>query len=186
MTSAARPMPGRSERASVPDDGEGSLPGSRLERVESVLAIQDLKARYAELVDRRYRDGQVAEPSVVSEAAEAAARLFTEDATWDGGPRLGRVVGRAAIAERLRQTTLRFARHYFVAPRIVLDDRDPGRARGRWELLSPCRDRKGRDFWLCGVEEDEYERVGGAWLHRSMSMTPVVTAPSEGPWTIHA
>lgn len=154
----------------------------RLERAESVLAIQSLKARYAELVDRRYRQGSVIPARELAAVADEVARLFTEDGIWDGGPTLGRVVGRPAIAERLRDTTLVFARHLFTAPRIELDDTDGDRARGQWGLLSPCRTTDGRDLWLCGTEWDEYERVDGNWLHRSMRLSTTFVAPYEEGW----
>jgi hypothetical protein len=157
---------------------------SRLERTESILAIQGLKARYAALVDRRHHGGKVADPSVLAAAAEAAADLFTEDGEWDGGPTLGRGVGRAAIARRLCDTTLLFGRHFFVSPSIEVDADEPHRARGRWELLSPCRDADGRDFWMSGVEEDEYQRIDGVWLHCSMRLTTVMVAPVDRPWRI--
>ena len=142
---------------SAGDETEGNAPApeelatdlavlrARLERAEGVLAIQALKARYAELVDRRYRKGAVVPAEELAALADEVARLFTEDGVWDGGPALGRAVGRAAIAERLRDTTLVFARHLFTSPRIEVDD-DGGRARGRWELLSPCRTAEGRDI----------------------------------------
>ena len=155
---------------------------ARLERAEGVLAIQTLKAHYAELVDRRYRKGAVVPPEELAALAEEVARLFTEDGVWDGGPALGRAVGRAAIAERLRDTTLVFARHLFTSPRIEIDDDDSGRARGRWELLSPCRTAEGRDLWMCGTEDDEYEHVDGTWLHRSMRLTTTFVAPNDEGW----
>jgi SnoaL-like domain len=177
------------------DDGEQVRPSAlealageltdlrrRLERAESVLAIQSLKARYAELVDRRYRRGSVVPTEELGTVADQVARLFTEDGVWDGGPTLGRVVGRSAIAERLRDTTLVFARHHFSAPRIDIDDTDGRRARGHWELLSPCRTRDGRDLWMCGTEHDEYERVDGSWLHRSMRLTTSFVAPHDAGW----
>jgi hypothetical protein len=184
--SEAGPSAGR------PADGPGGRPSgrrpsgleSRLDRLESVLAIQALKARYAELVDRRHSRGAVADPTTLAAAAEAAAALFTEDAEWDGGPTLGRAVGRAAIADRLRDTTLVFARHLFLSPRIEIDADDADAARGRWELLSPCRGADGRDFWMSGVEDDQYRRVDGVWLHRAMRMTTVLVAPVDRPWTV--
>jgi hypothetical protein len=33
--------------------------------------------------------------------------------------------------------------------------------------------------WMAGVEEDEYERVDGRWLHASMRMRAVFFAPHE-------
>jgi hypothetical protein len=160
---------------------------TRLERAEGVLAIQALKARYAELVDRRYRKGAVVPSEELAAVVNEVAQLFTEDGVWDGGPALGRAVGRAAIAERLRDTTLVFARHLFTSPRIEVDDSDGDRAVGRWELLSPCRTADGRDVWMCGTETDEYERVDGSWLHRSMRLTTTFVAPYDEGWTtIHA
>lgn len=73
----------------------------RLEATEGVLAIHALKARYADLVDRRFCEGAPVDVATMDALATAAAELFTEDGVWDGGPALGRVTGRAAIAERL-------------------------------------------------------------------------------------
>ena len=153
---------------------------ARVDRAEGVLAIHALKARYAELVDRRYGKGSVVEPGELARVADAAAELFTEDAVWDGGPALGRVVGRAAIAGRLRDTTLVFARHLFLAPHIEVEGEQ---ASGRWQLLSPCTGTDGRHYWMCGFEEDEYQRVDGVWLHRAMRLTTVFMAPYEEGWT---
>ena len=152
---------------------------ARLESTESILAIQLLKARYAELVDRRYRKGSVVEPDELARVAEEAAGLFTEDGVWDGGPALGRATGRAAIAARLQETGLVFARHLFMSPQIEVEGEHGA---GRWQLLSPCRDPEGRSFWMCGFEDDDYERVDGTWFHRSMRLTTVFMAPIDEGW----
>lgn len=151
----------------------------RLDECEGVLAIHALKARYGELVDRRYEGGAPAADATLAELADQAARLFTEDAVWDGGPGLGTARGRPAIAERLRRPTLSFARHFFTNPRIEVDGH---RGRGRWDLLSPCRRPDGSSYWMSGYEDDEYVRVGGAWLHRAMRLTTVFMAPVGEGW----
>lgn len=153
----------------------------RLASAESVLAIHTMKARYGELVDRRFVAGALVDDPVLTEVTEGAAALFTADATWDGGPDLGVASGRAAIAARLRDSTLGFARHFFVNPRITVDD-DGVRATGRWDVLSPCRGRDGRSYWMSGYEDDEYALVDGAWLHRSMRLTTVFMVPVAGGW----
>jgi hypothetical protein len=177
----------------------------RVEVSESVLAIQSLKGRYAELVDRRFSAGAVVDGDTMATVAEAIAALFTPDGVWDGGPGLGAVTGRAAIAARLADPTLTFSRHLFVNPRVDVDtatsdagtsdaDTGPGAgtaatptaprtARGRWDLLSPCRRPDGTSYWMCGYEDDEYERVDGSWLHRSMKLTTVFMAPVGEGWT---
>ncbi len=154
---------------------------ARVERAEAALAIQELKARYAQLVDERYARGAVAAPEVVAARADAIAALFTEDGVWDGGPQLGVSRGRAEIAARMRAPTLRFSWHFFVKPRIEV--LAPDRATARWDILSPCTSADGAPSWMVGFEDDEYARVGGAWLHARMKLTAVFMAPHATGWT---
>jgi hypothetical protein len=152
----------------------------RVASSESVLAIQGLKARYGELVDQRFSSGAVVDAGTLARVADGVAALFTADGAWDGGPGLGRVTGRPAIAARLRDPTLTFSRHFFVNPRI---DVEGDAATGRWDLLSPCRRPDGTSYWMCGYEDDSYTRVEGVWLHRSMELTTVFMAPVGEGWT---
>ncbi len=151
----------------------------RVDTSEAVLQLQALKARYGELVDGRYCAGAVVEGAELERIADQIAGLFTVDGVWDGGPVLGSATGRPAIAARLRAPTLSFSRHLFVKPSIRVDG---DRASARWDLLCPCRSRDGRSYWMCGYEDDEYARIDGAWLHRSMKLTTVVMAPVDGGW----
>jgi hypothetical protein len=108
------------------------------------------------------------------------AALFTEDGVWDGGPALGKVSGRRAIAEQMRNTTLVFSRHLFVKPRIRVDG---DRATARWDILCPCKTPDGTSQWMCGYEDDVYERDGKAvWLHSSMKLTTVFFSPTDPGW----
>ena len=151
----------------------------RVETSEAVLELHNLKARYGELVDQRFAAGHLVDADTLQTVTQAAADLFTTDGVWDGGPALGRREGRAAIAARLAQPTLAFSRHLFVKPRIEVDG---DRASGRWDLLSPCRRLDGSSWWMCGFEDDEYARVDGAWLHRSMRLTTVFVTRVEPGW----
>jgi hypothetical protein len=152
----------------------------RVASSESVLAIQGLKAHYGELVDQRFSAGAVVDADTLAAVAGAVAALFTPDGVWDGGPGLGRVAGRPAIAERLGDPTLTFSRHFFLNPRIEVDGDE---ARARWDLLSPCRRADGTSYWMCGYEDDEYALVDDQWLHRSMTLTTVFMAPVGEGWT---
>jgi hypothetical protein len=152
---------------------------ARVAAAEAVQAIAALKARYAELVDARYARGAVVDAARLGELAARIAELFAEDAEWDGGRALGVAKGRAAIAARMREPTLLFSKHYFLQPQIEVDGE---RARGRFDLLAPCTTKDGRPHWMAGVEEDEYRRVGGAWLHQRMRLTVVFYAPHETGW----
>jgi hypothetical protein len=151
----------------------------RLRAVEDVDAIQCLKARYAELVDARYTRAGPRPPAELEPIAGRIAELFSEDAVWDGGAGLGVCSGREAIRQRFLEPTLHFSWHFFVKPRIEVDG---DTARGRWDILSPCTTREGRPMWMAGVEDDEYVREGGVWLHRSMRLEVVFMAPYERGW----
>jgi hypothetical protein len=156
----------------------------RLDAAEAVLAIQALKARYGDLVDRRFERGRMLEGEALRAIAEQIADTFTPDGVWDGGPGVGTATGRAAIAERLATSTLTFSRHLFVKPRIVVGvDGDGDRATGRWDLLTPCTFADGSARWMCGVEDDTYVRsADGEWLHGRMTLTTYFVAPATEGW----
>jgi SnoaL-like domain len=152
--------------------------GRRVDDLEAVLAIHRLKARYGELVDRRYAMGALVPAAQLRSVVDEVVGLFTDDARWDGGPVLGAATGRRAIAERLANPTLVFSRHLFVKPRIEVDG---DRAAGRWDLLCPCKTPDGRSWWVVGVEEDDYRReADGVWRHERMSLTTVCSSPADG------
>ena len=152
---------------------------ARVEEAEAAQAIQNLKARYAELVDARYVRGRLAPDEKVAAAAEQIAALFTEDGVWDGGPALGVSTGRAEIAERMRAPTLLFSWHFFLKPQVQVE---ASRARARWDILSPCTTKDGRPHWMVGFEDDEYARIDGAWLHTRMKLSTVFLSPHETGW----
>ena len=151
----------------------------RVDAAEGVLQIQELKARYGELVDARCAGGSLVPPDELERLGRDIAALFTEDGVWDGGPALGRAVGREEIAARLATPSLDFSRHLFVKPRISVEG---DRAAARWDLLCPCRRLDGRSFWMCGYEDDVYERAGSGWLHRSMRLTTIFMAAPGAGW----
>lgn len=163
-------------------DLEARLAGleRRLEVAESILAIQQLKADYAALVDQRHRrGGGLEEPAVVERVAHEVAALFTEDGVWDGGPSLGICRGREEIARRLAHPTVQWAWHFFLKPRILVDGE---KAEGVWDVFSPCTLADGSQRWMAGVETDTYRRVDGHWLHASMKLETVMFAPYETGW----
>ncbi|MEE9609276.1 MAG: nuclear transport factor 2 family protein [Myxococcota bacterium] len=152
---------------------------SRLRAVEDIEAIKVLKARYGELVDARYDLKGPKGRSELEALAKQIADLFTADAVWDGGRALGVCKGRDEICERFLKPTLRFSWHYFVKPRIEVEGDS---ARGRWDILSPCTTRDGRPHWMAGVEDDEYAKVDGRWLHSRMKLSVVFLAPHDVGW----
>jgi hypothetical protein len=176
MADHAAPSPSLESLAARIDELE-----ARLRAAEDLQALHRLKARYAHLLDRRYtRKGGLRPPEEVLPLAREAAALFTEDAVWDGGPGLGVCEGREAIQERLANSTLRFAWHYFVKPCIEVKGDE---AAGSWDILSPCTTADGRAMWMSGVEHDTYVRRDGVWLHTSMKLDLVFMAPHDEGWS---
>jgi hypothetical protein len=152
----------------------------RVAAAEAALALHELKARYAGLVDARYEAGGVVGPERLATLAEEIADLFTPDAVWDGGSALGVTEGREAIAARMRAPTLLFSRHLFLSPRIRVAG---GRAEARWDLLAPCTTADGTPRWLCGYEDDEYALgEDGRWRHQRMALTTVFLARADEGW----
>ena len=152
----------------------------RIDANEDVLRLQALKARYGELLDGRYSGGILVDQATLADIADQVASMFTVDAIWDGGPRLGVATGRPAIASRLRTPTLTFARHLFVKPQIQVDG---DQASAQWDLLCPCRLADGSSYWMCGYEEDTYVRTGDVWLQQSMKLTTLFMSPVAEGWT---
>ena len=152
---------------------------SRLQRLEDVEAIRQLKARYGELVDARYGREGVKPPEQLEKLAREIAELFSTDAEWEGGKALGSCRGRQQIYERFLKPTLRFSWHYFVKPQIEVDG---DRASARWDILAPCTTQNGEAHWMAGVEDDEYVRVDGRWLHSRMTLRVVFMAPHATGW----
>ena len=154
---------------------------ARVDATESVLAIQQMKARYGELVDRRFSRGAMLDDATVGAIAAELASMFTADGVWDGGRALGVARGRAEIEARLRTSTLTFSRHFFFKPHIVVHG---DRAEGRWDILSPCTTPDGTPHWMCGIEDDVYARgADGIWRHESMRLTTVFMAPAAEGWS---
>ena len=60
----------------------------RVEANEAVLDIHSLKARYGELVDRRFVAGRMVDTTTLRRLADEAAELFTEDGDLGRGTRV--------------------------------------------------------------------------------------------------
>ena len=107
------------------------------------------------------------------------AGLFTEDAVWDAGGELGTCRGREEIQRRFEKPSLHYSWHFFVKPKFEIAGTG---AKGTWDVLALCTTLEGRAMWMVGVEEDEYERVDGTWLHSRMKLDAKLMAPHDRGW----
>jgi|KBSSwiStaDraftv2_1062776.scaffolds.fasta_scaffold964848_2 hypothetical protein len=138
---------------------------SRIQRLEDLEALRDLKYRYATFCDDGYD-------------ADRLAPLFTTDAIWDGGV-LGRFVGREAIRAFFQQCSkvVPFAIHQVTNPILeVYGDR----ATGRWYLWEPLVFTAGnRGMWMAARYDDRYRREGDAWLFETVKVDLRMLSPYE-------
>ncbi|MSP67832.1 MAG: nuclear transport factor 2 family protein [Alphaproteobacteria bacterium] len=144
---------------------------ARIARLEAIEAIKQLKARYCELCDQGYQP-------------DGLAALFTEDAVWDGGPRRGKLIGRAAIRQFFAGVSkeIPFARHLVMNPII---EAEGDRATGRWQMFMPFTLRQGgKDTarWQVGSYVEEYARVGGQWLFKHLAVEITYLDPETQQW----
>ena len=143
----------------------------RLQRLEDIESIKQLKARYCAFCDENYHP-------------QGIASLFTDDGVWDGGD-LGRAEGNAEITKFFEQapSAFSFAIHNVMNPIIEVDG---DRATGRWYLLQPLirrsRDGKERAMWLAGRYEDEYVRIGPEWKFKRLKFITRFLASYEEGW----
>jgi hypothetical protein len=144
----------------------------RLERLESIEAIQRLQIEYADACD----DGL---------DADRIAGLFAEDGVWEGGSPLAQYTGRAEVRRHFieAKSFLRWSYHFMVGPRIEIDA-SGSRARGSWYLLEAAifaEEAALRSYWLASTYDMEYVRAQtGQWLVQRMSLKPPVRGPNEG------
>ena len=140
----------------------------RVKALEDVEDIKRLKARYCHYCDDNYD-------------AEGIARLFTEDAVWDGGIR-----GRADGREEIRQffvgapQRLPFAIHMVMNPVIEVSG---DTATGIWYLFQTCTYADGnRAVWGSGRYDEEYVRVNGEWKFKNLKLTSHFWTPFDEGW----
>jgi len=135
----------------------------RVQRLEALEALRQLKYRYFAAADANY-DG------------DAVAALFTERGVWDGGP-VGRYEGREAIRTAFNEGKFSFARvlHYGANPII---DVAGDEAICRWYLwlvkIAPDRSHATTQV---GTYHDRCRRWGDGWLFTEIKLEMELLPP---------
>ncbi len=140
----------------------------RLQALEDVNAIRNLKAKYAALCDDNYNP-------------DGLAALFAEDAVWDGES-FGRFEGRDAIREFFRGASQIFslAIHYSLNSQIEVSG---DTAQAQWYLFMPCTlAADNRALWRASIDKESYIRLNGEWLFKHKSSAPIFHTSFETGW----
>ncbi len=146
----------------------------RLARLEAIDAIKRLKHVYMGFCDSGYPPDKL-------------GPLFADDAVWDGGA-FGRHEGRAAIEAFFAgvSSQITFAAHLALNEIIEVDGE---RASGRWRMIMPCTMLVGgvkESRWILGDYVDEYVKLDGGWLFKSVDFHVNFDVPSTEGWAATA
>jgi ketosteroid isomerase-like protein len=128
----------------------------RIERLESIEALKQLKYRYCAAVDANYD-------------AAAIAAMFTEDGVWDGDD-LGYFSGRDAIHRSFLDpnASVQWMRHCVFNPIVEVTG---DRARCQWYMWLPkiVNDGGSKSF-QGGTHVDQCRRINGQWYFEHMQV----------------
>jgi uncharacterized protein (TIGR02246 family) len=134
----------------------------RLERLEDVRAIEQLKYEYAGHCDNSYNP-------------EGIAGLFTDDGRWVVDGEGGTMTGHEEIKAHFRALSekITWAQHYVIAPQVVLAE-DGHTAVGKFYLLCLCtieavEDPAGKDAVILTLGyTDQFVKRDGRWLFQEL------------------
>ena len=131
---------------------------ARVQRLEDIEAIKQLKALYCEICDDDHNPDRI-------------VTIFTEDGVWEG-----RGVGKAQGHGELRQLfegfqkMMSFSQHMTMNPRI---DVNGDLATGTWYFFGPFRFYEGNQAkWQATRYHEEYARVDGNWKIKHLKLAP--------------
>ena len=145
-------------------------PEKRVERLESIEAIKNLKHRYMTYCDFGYPPSKL-------------GPLFVDDAVWSS-KEFGVHPNRRAIEDFFAgvSSQIVFAAH--LAMNFIIDvDGDHGT--GKWRILMPCTMMEGGkkvSRWMLGDYDEEYVRVKGVWLFRRIDYVVNFNVPFDQDW----
>jgi len=140
----------------------------RLQRLEDIEEIKQLKARYCHLADRGFE--------AAGHDDEGLASLFADDGIWEGSR--GPSQGHAEITGACRKF-LPFGFHLAINPRIQVDG---DTARGTWWGLIPSTNADGEGIWTAGFYENTFVRTAEGWRFKHLFFRAAFKANYEGGW----
>lgn len=142
--------------------------GERVQRLEDIEEIKQLKSKYMQACDDHYNP-------------EKIASYFTEDAVWTEKARSERLEGKEAIYQYFKETSknIVFALHYAIAP-IITVDKDT--ADGQWYMWMVSTAKTHGAVINAVTYKDKYVKIDGSWMFKEMHVTNVFVTKYEDGW----
>jgi hypothetical protein len=142
----------------------------RVQVLEDIEAIKQMKAEYADACDDKYHPGRM-------------RGLFTKDAVWDGEKEgFGLHEGIDAVCAFMdgAKDSLLFGVHFFLQPRIKIISETE--AEGVFYLWQTSTMANGKDIFLAGQEFDKYRKEDGVWKMSRMELKLFYAADIKQGW----
>jgi len=144
----------------------------RVQRLEDIIEIANLKARYLDSADGGWNR--------ISHDASLVTPLVSDDFAWNGslfGAFEG-IEGAAALWRQCR-ANLPFAYHVITNPLIDVTG-DEGH--GEWHVLWFATDKQGTELWAMAVYQDRFIRTADGWKIQSVSVSNAFSGPRAKGW----
>jgi len=154
---------------------------ARLQRLEDLAAIHDLKARAGKIADSKYTPDHHKKPQAeVDEIAWQQARLFAPDGeVMVAG--VAKARGHQALFEGFRHRPWRFALHMYYCPNIILAG---DTASGHWVFWCLATDEAtNAPLHIAGYIQDDYVKLNGAWLFQRTELSARFNTGFGDAWT---
>ncbi len=146
---------------------------ARIQRLEDLEAIKQLKALYCEICDDDHNPDRI-------------TTIFTEDGIWEGKG-IGTARGSAEIRKLFErfQSMMSFSQHMTMNPRIEVDG---DTATGTWYFLGAFTYHDGsQPRWQGTRYHEDYERVNGEWKIKHLRIRrPGFTGNYDHVWAKRA
>jgi len=158
-------------------DGEETMTTEmerRIQALEDIESIRKLKALYCDLADGGIAGDAAMYDRLVARFVDGGWVDFEGFGVHKGKEALGR------FFKELVHSLWSYAAHMAVNPVIEVDGE---RATGTWLVLVACTTRAtNRAVWVQGKYDEEYVKVGGEWMWRSIRFTPDYFTPFDEGW----
>ena len=142
---------------------------SRIETLESIEAIRQLKARYCEICDNNHNPNDI-------------ISIFAEGGIWEGEG-IGRAEGHNEIKALFQtfQETITFSQHMVQNPIINVQGNN---ASARWYFFGMFKFyRNNTRRWQAARYHEKYERTSGEWKIKHLKVEPpTMSAKYETGW----
>ena len=141
---------------------------ARVQRLEDLESIKQLKARYCEICDDDHDPDRI-------------TSVFTPDGIWEGKG-IATATGHAEIRSLFErfQSLMSFTQHMTMNPKI---DVDGDTATGTWYFFGPFTMRKRNQArWQTTRYREDYERTEDGWKISHLRVEGGISADYETGW----